>query len=319
METSSDSHADLDAALTGIHTVGKAAAYRSIYLPGSPTADMTQCSGEALRPVLLLGGTSISLEDQKELLVYLREAGLDTASIETPMGGLLDIGIKPKMLRLLSLRDFIERLKTVKRIQGLDIIAHSYAAFEVVRTLIDAPLTYRPIVRSILLINPPGFKKHIGFVSHFSHTIWRHIVCGYLEMAFRRLSWRRTAGDARPGTKNFARREIRGIVAMSAKGMKNPTRTIREIKDIVSYKIARPIEALCVRYGYDFNLFLNADDRIVPAAETLQTARSFLLPQHIKVVPGGHNDILFQEWQRFELLSFLREIRTREHSVPPVH
>ncbi|RJQ75432.1 MAG: hypothetical protein C4519_15775 [Desulfobacteraceae bacterium] len=312
MQTNRDGHAGVETSLSGVCSIGKAVEYRSLYFAGK-SADGRTPPSNTRRPVLLLGGTSISIEDQKELLLYLQEAGLDVASIETPMGGLFDIGINPMKLRPLCMCDFIERLKTANRIQGLDIIAHSYAAFEVVRTLSDAPLTYRHLVRSILLINPPGFKERTGFAAHASQTIGGHIVRGLMEMVWRRFTWGRgTGGDARPGTRSFAEREIHGIVAMSAKGMKNPVRTIREIKDIVTYKLARPIQTLCSRYGYDFNLFLNADDRMVPVAETLRVVRHILPPQNIKVVAGGHNDILFQQWQRAEFLSFLESIRARK-------
>lgn len=310
MEKAPDCHAGIDFSLTGQHAIGQTA-YRSLYLTGRPGPH----SNGDRRPVLLLGGTSIAIEDQKELLIYLGKTGLDVASLESPMGGLFDIGINPKSLRLSSLCSFIERLNRVKRIRALDIVAHSYAAYEVVRLLTDAPSTYRPIVRSVLLINPPGFRERIGLASHFLRTIWGHFVCGFVEMNWHRIRWRGGAAvESRPGTRTFARREIHGIYTMSAKSVKNPVRTIREARDIVSYRIDRPMRALCMRYGYDFNLFLNADDRIVPAAVTLRAAKHFLPPGNIRVVPGGHNDILFQEWQRAEFLSFLQEIRGR---TPP--
>jgi hypothetical protein len=34
--------------------------------------------------------------------------------------------------------------------------------------------------------------------------------------------------------------------------------------------------------------------------------------RNIKVVPGGHNDVFFQKWQRKALFDFIEEIRLRE-------
>jgi len=111
--------------------------------------------------------------------------------------------------------------------------------------------------------------------------------------------------------KAFVRRELRGIVAMTFKGMQNPVRTFREIRDIVSFKPARPISQLQEIHGYDFNLFLNAGDRMVQVQDTLFCGLRLLPPENIRVVPGGHNDIVFQQWQRQALIAFLNEIRAR--------
>jgi len=43
----------------------------------------------------------------------------------------------------------------------------------------------------------------------------------------------------------------------------------------------------------------------------LPYAAKFLPAQNIKVVPGGHNDIVFQAWQRDTFLAFLEQIRGR--------
>jgi hypothetical protein len=282
--------------------------YRGLFKPhGDP-----QASAPERRPVLLLGGTSISMADQKELIDCLFTAGFDIAAIETPMGGLWHAGGVPKKVRRDALVDFIKHLCATEKIKGIDIVAHSYAAFEVVRTLMAASVTYRPLIKSVVLINPPGFSARLTFVSHLLRIIWGHILCGYLKMLWCRYGWGHCTGMVtNAARKAFARREMRGIVAMTFKGMQNPVRTIREIRDIVSFKPAGPISQLQEIHGYDFNLFLNAGDRMVQVQDTLFCGLRLLPPENIRVVPGGHNDIVFQQWQRQALIAFLNEIRAR--------
>jgi len=121
------------------------------------------------------------------------------------------------------------------------------------------------------------------------------------------------------GDENFLKREMRGINAMTFKALKNPARSIREIRDIVSYRILEPIQLLQSVYGYDFYFFLNAGDCMVPSDHTLQCIADVVPPQNVKVVPGGHNDLLFQRWQRPAFLSFVEEIRRKTTSMdePP--
>ena len=64
-------------------------------------------------------------------------------------------------------------------------------------------------------------------------------------------------------------------------------------------------------YGYDINIFLQADDQILPVGITLSQIRGVIPDNRIKVVPGGHNDMFFQSWQRQELIAFIKGIRNR--------
>jgi hypothetical protein len=64
----------------------------------------------AKRPILLLGGTGIPIDDRREFITFLLKSGYEVASIENPIGGPFDIGRNPKKELPESLRDFIEYL-----------------------------------------------------------------------------------------------------------------------------------------------------------------------------------------------------------------
>jgi len=90
-------------------------------------------------------------------------------------------------------------------------------------------------------------------------------------------------------------------------------RTFREIQDIVTFKIKKPIMSLQNRHGYDINIFLQSGDEVVSARVTEAALKDTLPPGHIRIVPGGHNDLFFQEWQRDEFTTFLMEVRGRQN------
>lgn len=306
----------LDSAVTRFAAMpqlsGKATEYRGMYIGCQRLASegVRVGDGNARRPLLMLGGTSISIEDQKELIVFLLDAGLEVAAIQTPLGGPLDVGIHPMTVRPHSLKDFIGRLKESERVEGVDIVAHSYAAFEVVRLLTGAPQAYRQLVKSVLLINPPGFERHTGFISHCFRVIWWHIIGGYANCWCCRFGLKRYPYDQTgSGDDDFLEREIAGINAMTFKALKNPARSFREILDIVTFRLIRPIHLLRTLHGFEFYFFLNAGDRMVPVRNTLKGIAGIIPARNIRVVSGGHNDLLFQKWQRPALLEFIEEIR----------
>jgi pimeloyl-ACP methyl ester carboxylesterase len=288
--------------------------YQGLYLAGGTSARLRAAApdGNGCRPVLLLGGTSITLADQKELIAELLRSGLAVAAMQTPMGGPLAGGVAPRRMRPLCLADFLARLQQEACVRAVDVIAHSYAAFEVLRILLTAPRSYRRLIQSVLLVNPPGFEARFGFPTHCRRVVGSHILCGYMEMLLLRWGWRRWGLEGAAGPRcAFARREMRGIAVMTARGLKNVLRTHREMRDIVTFKIERPLGRLCTEHGYAFYLFLNAGDRMVAVRETLRRAVDLLPKENIRLVPGGHNDLLFQQWQRPAFLKFLHEIRAR--------
>lgn len=87
---------------------------------------------------------------------------------------------------------------------------------------------------------------------------------------------------------------MRGITVMTARGLRNVLRTHREMRDIVSFKIERPLGWLRSEHGYAFYLFLNAGDRMVAVRETLRRAVALLPGENIRLVPGGVRHPSFQ-------------------------
>jgi hypothetical protein len=265
------------------------------------------------RPLLLIGGTNITLNDQCEWIGHLLASGMEVAAIDYPIGHLLSRAIRPKPFRKSALCDFISRLKADQNVKGLDIVAHSYAAFEVVRILMADPGAYRPLVKSVVLINPPGFKRKIGAVTHCFRFMFGYVCIGWVKMLCQMAGFGSGPIEAEdPRRSIYVRRQVRGIAAMACTALKNPLRSYREVRDIVSFNIVPAMAILSKRYGYDLNIFLNADDIIVPYKDTLKAVAKFLPEENIMVVRGGHNDLIFQDWQRAVFTSFIRKIRSRQ-------
>lgn len=267
------------------------------------------------RPVLLLGGTSIPISDRMGFIEHLLAAGYEVASIENPIGPLLDFFANPALDRATALRYFIEHLAKERGVATLDIVAQSYSAFETVRVLVANP-GLCTLVRSVILINPPGLNENITFVSHVTRFLTRHFAQGYLKALVPLLGL--SSAPPREGTprekRAHARKEAQGISIWMAKTVINLMRTFREVQDIVTFRIKEPIKSLQNQQGYDINAFLQSGDQVVPASITEAALKDILPPGHIRIVPGGHNDLFFQEWQRNEFIAFLKEVRSRQNS-----
>ncbi len=267
------------------------------------------------RPILLLGGTSVPISDRMGFIEHLLAAGYEVTSIENPIGSPLDFHINPGVDRARTLRYFIDHLAKERRITTFDIIAQSYSAFETVRVLMANPSLCR-LVGSIILINPPGLNERITFSSHVIRFLTRHLAGGYLKSLASLLGVATAA--PREGTRRekrvHARKEAEGITVWMARTVINLVRTFREVQDIVTFRIKEPIRNLQNQHGCDINIFLQSDDQVVPAQITEAALKDILPPGHIRIVPGGHIDLFFQEWQRDEFMAFLREIRSRQNS-----
>ena len=305
-----------DAIYDAIHSLpwkqqgeGSIRAYEAFYLaaPLHFSHGITVSDENRGRPILLLAGTSIPFSDRIDLVKYLVESGYEVASISNQIGGLFDININPRKDRVDSLRHYLQYLTETVHIEGVDILAQSYSAFEIIRVLQEDPVKYKQIVKSIILINPPGLNNKTGVIKHCSRFVWHHVLKGYSTALKVLLSKRREAND-----KMFARREVTSISTWSYKTLKNPARTMKEVFDIVSYKIKDHLVTLHDKYHYDINFFLQTGDQILPLHITLRQIADIFPSHTIKVVPGGHNDVFFQECQRKALRDFIQEIRLRE-------
>lgn len=260
------------------------------------------------RPVLLLGGTSISLSDRKDFLGHLLRSGFEVAGIENPIGGLFDVRINPVQERPEALYDFLVALKAKGNVQGVDIVAQSYSSFEVAR-IMSADPQWASFVRSVLLVNPPGLDPHNNVLRHCARFLFGHVLGGYATGLAKMVRLRLSAPDLkfREG-KEFSRREVRGISFWTAQTFANPMRTLRELRDITSFRLKKTLRTV-IEQGVPLYLFLQAEDQLVPAHVSQAEVRDLIPEQCVTVVPGGHNDLFFQPWQRDNFCHLMHKIR----------
>lgn len=286
--------------------------YRAFYIPSPLLSEQgIQISEEDhKRPVLLLGGSSIPLSARKALLAYMLESGLEVASIENPIGNLFDLKIDPARERPESLREFLEYLKTTGNVEGIDIIAQSYSAFEVIRVLM-ADQSFHPLIKSIVLINPPGFDPRNNMIKHSFRFLFGHLLKGYVVNFCSSIGMNHplSSNDIRK-KKQFIANEVGGITFWALKTFSNIVRTLRELIDITSFRVKEPLRKL-QEQGLPIYFFLQTEDQVVPVNITLKELKDFVPDRCIKTVPGGHNDLFFQQWQRKPFLDFIQEIRRR--------
>lgn len=287
--------------------------YRGFYIPSSLliSQGIQVYEENARRPILLLGGTSIPISDRKEFIGFLLDEGYEVASIENPIGGPLDVGINPAVERPISLCHFIEHLKRNEQVEGIDIVAQSYSAFEVIRVLKDNP-SYRPFVKSITFINPPGLNENTGFFKHIFRFLLLHLFKGYIKAAGIMLKRKQPLNSNYKKRREYAKREFRGIGTWTLRSIRNMVRTLKEVHDIVTFRIKEPLRIM--KYEYEINVFLQSEDQVVPAHISKKQLKDILSDHHVRLVPGGHNDLFFQEWQRSAFLDFHKEIRARSRS-----
>lgn len=132
--------------------------------------------------ILLLSGTSTQLSDIEYFISRLLERGYALASIERFIGGPFNIRRKPGIERKEALKHFIHQLKENYQIERIEIITHSYASFEVIRLLMDAPELYKEYIRNIIFINPAGFKEDIKFIPHCLRFTFIFILKEYVRV-----------------------------------------------------------------------------------------------------------------------------------------
>ncbi|MGO9612367.1 MAG: B12-binding domain-containing radical SAM protein [Dissulfurispiraceae bacterium] len=289
--------------------------YKGFYVPSSllSTCGIQTLRENAGRPLLLLGGTSIPIEDRKELIGFLLQAGYEVASIENPIGSPLDFSMRPGLDRAISLTSFLHHLRDKEGVKSVDIIGQSYSAFEIIRSLRGNP-NFSSFVRSIILINPPGLNENITFLKHVSRFIFHHVIGGYLKSLGTYLGFNIVSLEGGHKVKRvYAKREAQGISTWTFKTCLNLVRTFKEVHDIVTFRIKEPLRDLQDSYGYDINVFLQSHDQIVPTRVTREALKDLVRDDHVEVVPGGHNDLFFQKWQRPAFLNFIRKVR--QHKI----
>lgn len=265
------------------------------------------------KPVLILGGTSIQFTECRELIECLLESGYEVASIEYPVGGPFDFFINPAKERTSSLKKTLNYLKSCN-VEHVDIVAQSYATFEVIRAL-SKDNTYRGFVRNIILINPPGLDKNISMARHIDRFLVHHLFKGFVKSIGLLFGFRNMpSGSGMNIKKEFALRELKGIGLWSFKTLQNIVRTTKEIRDIVTFLIGEPLMRL-QESGYNIRFFLQSEDQLIPMRMSLKTIYQTFPKHTVKIAPGGHNDLFFQKWQRSAFLTYLKEIRSASELI----
>lgn len=254
--------------------------------------------------IVVLSGTSTQIADIDFFLSNLIDRGYSIASIERFLGGPFHIFMKPKIERKEALKHFIIQLRENHNIEKFDIIAHSYAPFEVIRLLIDAPALYRNCVGNILFINPAGFNDNIKYVSHCLRFLFIFIMKEYGRSVFNLLKNIKTDKSH----KDFYLNKHRAIISLFVKTIQNPVRTFKEVADIVSFKLSFHVKELIEHYGYNFYFFLNTGDELVIVSETLKHIRKLVPDRRIMTFPGNHLDILINKNQTKLFLKYLNRI-----------
>ncbi len=250
-------------------------------------------------PILVLSGTSLPVSCSQGLLLHIMRSGFEVATIENPIGGPFDFHINPKRERPAALRTFLEHLKN-QGVSRITAVAQSYSSFELIRTLLDHPHELRGFIPHLILVNAPGLDKHNGYFRHLFRFFWSHTIRG-------------VANRPAPGltARGYSKRdEKEGICIWMAKTLRNSARSLRELKDIVTYKTIEPIARL-MDHGFDVNFFLQENDQVVPAKISQRELRGTIPDSHIICVPGGHNDLFFQKWQRPAFVDFINQVRSR--------
>jgi len=190
----------------------------------------------------------------------------------------------------------MEHLRNSCETKEINIVAQSYSAFELVRVLHQDPVRYNEFVKCIILVNPPGFDENVNMAKHIFRFLWKHVIRGYLNPK-----------SSHPDKLGFSKKERTGILTWTGKTLTNIVKSLREVHDIVHYRIKTPLKEL-QGHGYKVCFFLQTDDQVVPAHITLKHAKELVPQSQIACVEGGHNDLFFQEWQRKSFIDFYQKM-----------
>ena len=259
--------------------------------------------------VLVLSGTSIQLKDIQLVFDQLLKKGYAIAAIERNIGHIINTHMHPASERVLALKDFIHHLTEHLGVNRIDIIAQSYASFEVVRALIDTPEAYAKHISSILMVNPAGFDNNIKYLSHCLRFLFIHILSEYAKTVWSIVTYK----FKKSVETKYYRRKLRALNSFFIKTLQNPIRTFKEIADIVSFDITPDLESLLEKNEYSLYFVLNQDDNLVAAGKTLSWSQRSVPNSHILVLPGNHLDSFIDENQILLISKIIDKINNREH------
>jgi hypothetical protein len=243
------------------------------------------------RCVLVLTGTSTNVADVACFISRLRRCGSAVAAVERFIGGPLAFFIRPSVERPAALKHFMGRLYKDFGITDLDVVAHSYAAQEVVRVFDGRPATSFPRIGTITLINPSGFGNTRGFFAHCLRFVFLFILRDYYHNRRKLKSYEGTDEVL----KGDCRRVMVGLRTLLIKTIANPIRTIKEVADIVTCDLRPAARRLVLREGRRLLVFLSRRDTLVSADKTRDFFHHALPSVPCIDLPGNHLDPVLRE------------------------
>jgi len=237
---------------------------------------------------LILTGTSTKVIDVRYFIDKFLAQGYAVAAIERFIGGPLAFLRKRDAERLATLKHFLDHLYNDVGIESIDIVAHSYAAQEVVRALDGRPTVLLPRINLISLINPSGFGNTSGFLQHCLRFVFLFVVRDYFLHLKRFLEqWRDP-----PEVKADCRRVMRGIFLLFVRTILNPGRTFKEVDDIVNCDLRPAVRKLVNEDGRRLQVFLSKGDTLISNQRTKDFFLNELPSVRCIELPGNHLDPL---------------------------
>jgi len=260
-------------------------------------------NGPAGDCILLLTGTSMQIEDVAYFTEFLEQKGHAVATLERFVGGPFDVGYDPQKDRTDSLEAALGFLLETRRVARLQIVAHSYAIFETVRVLCKDPERYAGRISNIILVNPAGFCKKTRFVRHCLRFTFLMVLREYWQSARKIV----LGHGGEPESGALLARKLRATRTIFLKTVYNPSKTFKEVADVVSFKV-KPYLTQLIENGYRFHLFINMDDNLVAPEETLRELQDLLPASSLMTCPGNHMDLFVDGGQMTLFNAFLTDI-----------
>jgi len=254
--------------------------------------------------VLLLTGTSMQVEDVVYFTDFLQQQGHAVATLERFVGGPFDIGYDPKQDRVDSLEAALSFLLETHMVAKIHLVAHSYASFEAVRVLSRDPARYAGRIHNIVLINPAGFSKKTRFFRHCLRFTFLMVLRECWGSARQLMCVRREQSESSA----LLVRKLHATCVMFRKTVSNPSKTIKEVADVVSFKVKPHLKQLIQDHHYRFHVFINMDDNLVAPDETLRELQDLLPASSMMTCSGHHMDLFVDSSQMILFNAFLTDI-----------
>jgi hypothetical protein len=207
----------------------------------------------------MLPGTSTDLSDMKTMISSLVDRGYSVASLERPTGILFDRIKDPSIYRSNTVKHWIGRLQNRFNIQSMDVIAHSYASFDIMRLINSNQIKYKKLINNIILINPAGFIKSIKYFNHCLRFLFIYVLEGYINI----FKWLYINRDDNDYNKSYFDLKLNLLTSFFIKTIQNPIKTFREVRDIVSINLENIIIVSIHKYNFRIVVALNTEPESV--------------------------------------------------------